>query len=358
MAKLPVSVCIIAKNEEKYIEQCLRHLLPFGMEIVVVDTGSTDRTKEIALKYTDKVYDFVWTNNFSAARNFAASKAKNNWILVVDCDEYVKELDIQAVRMCMQKHAHQVGMMKIKNLHTQSNGEQTYHIDEVPRLYNRNFYEYRFRIHEQITPKDAALDDKVVLYTFKMPVMVEHHGYDLPEEEMLQKQERNLELLQSALGENAYDDYLYFQIAQSNYILHRYEEAAVAMERCFSMNPDIRKGYMKVAIPAYARIMRKVNRSEDALKHLLQYQEYANTAECSYLLGCCYQECGENLKALLTLVKVTQMADIDMLGEEAYDVYVRIVILHNLSGNQEGVIFFKQRLVEYGLSHGRKIVFE
>ncbi len=358
MAKLPVSVCIIAKNEEKYMEQCLRHLLPYEMEIVVVDTGSTDRTKEIALKYTDKVYDFAWINDFSAARNFAASKARNNWILVVDCDEYIKELDMQSVRMCMQKHAHQVGMMKIKNIHTQPNGNQTYHIDEVPRLYNRNFYEYRFRIHEQITPKDVALNDKVVLYTFKMPAMVEHHGYDLPQEEMLLKQERNLELLQSALGENAYDDYLYFQIAQSNYILHRYEEAAEAIEKCFAMNPDVEKGYMKIAIPAYAKIMRKVKRSRDALVHLMKYQECMKTAEMSYLLGCCYQECGENLKALLTFVKVTQMSDIDMLGEEAYDVYVRIMMLHSMSGNQEGVVSFKQRLEEYGISHGRKIVFQ
>ena len=358
MAKLPISVCIIAKNEEKYIEQCLRHLMPFGMEIVVVDTGSNDRTKEIALKYTDKVYDFEWINDFSAARNFASSKAKNNWILVVDCDEYLKEFDVQAVRMCMQKHLHQVGMMKIKNLHTQSNGEQTYCIDEVPRLYNRNFYEYRFRIHEQITPKKASLDEKVVLYTFKMPVMVEHHGYDLPQDEMLLKQERNLQLLQSALGENAYDDYLFFQIAQSNYILGRYEEAAEAMEQCFERKPDVGKGYMKVAIPAYARIMRKVKRSKEALEHLLRYQDYMKTAEFSYLLGCCYQECGENLKALLTFVKVTQMPDIDMLGEDAYDVFVRIMMLHSMSGNQDGVVFFKQRLEEYGLSHGRKIVFQ
>lgn len=358
MARLPVSVCIIAKNEEKYMEQCLRHLLSYEMEIVVVDTGSTDRTKEIALKYTDKVYNFTWINDFSAARNFAASKAKNNWILVIDCDEYVKELDVQAVRICMQKHLHQVGMMKIKNIHTQSNGDQTYQIDEVPRLYNRNFYEYRFRIHEQITPKNANLDEKVVLYTFKMPVMVEHHGYDLPHEDMLLKQERNLELLQSALGEHAYDDYLYFQIAQSNYVLHRYEEAAEAMEKCFLMNPDAEKGYMKVAIPAYAKILRKIKRSQEALNHLLKYQEIVKTAEFHYLLGCCYQESGENLKALLTFVKVTQMVDLDALGEDAYDVYVRIMMLHSMSGNQEGVVFFKQRLEEYGLSHGRKIVFQ
>lgn len=358
MARLPISACIIAKNEEKYIEQCLRHLLSYELEIVVVDTGSTDRTKEIALKYTDKVYDFAWMNDFSAARNFAASKASNNWILVVDCDEYVKELDTQAVRICMQKHLHHVGMMKIKNIHTQENGEQTYQIDEVPRLYNRNFYEYRFRIHEQITPKKSDLKSEVVLYTFQMPVMVEHHGYDLSPEEMQIKQERNLHLLQSALGENAYDDYLYFQIAQSYHILKKDEEAAEAMAQCFARNPDPAKGYMKIAIPVYAKILRKVKRSKDALEHLLKYQDIIKTAEFSYLLGCCYQECGENLKALLTFVKITQMNDMDTLGENAYDVYVRIMMLHSMSGNQEGVAFFKRRLEEYGLTHGRKIVFQ
>ena len=90
----PISICIIAKNEEKYIEQCLRHLIKYGVEIIVADTGSTDQTKEIAAKYTKNVYDFEWIDDFSAARNFAASKASNNWILAIDCDEYIKDIDI------------------------------------------------------------------------------------------------------------------------------------------------------------------------------------------------------------------------------------------------------------------------
>ena len=60
MSKVPISVCIIAKNEERFIEDCLKRLKPFGMEIIVTDTGSTDRTKEIAQKYADKVVDFEW----------------------------------------------------------------------------------------------------------------------------------------------------------------------------------------------------------------------------------------------------------------------------------------------------------
>ena len=91
MSKVPISVCIIAKNEEKYIEECLRKLKPYGFEIVVADTGSTDATKEIASRYADKVVDFTWINDFSAARNFCAKQASNNWILALDCDGLKKE---------------------------------------------------------------------------------------------------------------------------------------------------------------------------------------------------------------------------------------------------------------------------
>ena len=91
---LPVSICIIAKNEEKYIGECLSRLSHFDWEIVVVDTGSTDRTVEIARAYTPNIYHFHWVNDFSAARNYSISKASNDYILAVDCDEYL-EIDSQ-----------------------------------------------------------------------------------------------------------------------------------------------------------------------------------------------------------------------------------------------------------------------
>ena len=97
MSKVPISVCIIAKNEEKNIEECLRRLLPYGFEIIVTDTGSTDRTKEIAQKYATKVLDFEWIDDFAAARNFCAENASNNWILALDCDEYVNNAEIRTI---------------------------------------------------------------------------------------------------------------------------------------------------------------------------------------------------------------------------------------------------------------------
>ena len=187
MARLPVSVCMIAKNEEQYIEQCLKKLLRYNMEIVVVDTGSTDKTKEIAAKYTNHLYDFVWCDDFSAARNFAVSKASNNWILILDCDEYVQELDVAKLRTCMQKYPKNVGVLEIHNVYTTvENGIQKegIQLDEVPRFYNRNYYEYRFRIHEQITPKQLFNYNEIILETFHLPIVVKHYGYDIPQQEM------------------------------------------------------------------------------------------------------------------------------------------------------------------------------
>ena len=70
------SLCMIVKNEEKVLERCLKSLAPYMDEIIIADTGSSDTTKKIAQKYTDKVYDFEWTGNFSDARNFVASQSK------------------------------------------------------------------------------------------------------------------------------------------------------------------------------------------------------------------------------------------------------------------------------------------
>ena len=88
-----ISVCMIVKNEEAVLGRCLDSLRGIADEIVIVDTGSTDRTKEIAASYTNKIYDFTWIHDFSAARNFAFSKAACDYIYSADADEVLEEID-------------------------------------------------------------------------------------------------------------------------------------------------------------------------------------------------------------------------------------------------------------------------
>lgn len=93
-----ISLCMIVKNEETNIARCIAGIISLVDEMIVVDTGSADGTKQIAASLGAKVYDFQWTDSFSDARNFSLSKAKCNWILVIDADELISSMDHACIR--------------------------------------------------------------------------------------------------------------------------------------------------------------------------------------------------------------------------------------------------------------------
>ena len=99
---IEISLCMIVKNEENILARCLDTLVNLMDEIIIVDTGSTDKTKEIASRYTDKVYDFEWIDDFSAARNYSFSKATKDYIYCADADE-VLDVDNQKKFMDLKK---------------------------------------------------------------------------------------------------------------------------------------------------------------------------------------------------------------------------------------------------------------
>jgi len=94
-APITISACMIVKNEEEVLARCLDCVKQFADEIIIVDTGSTDRTKEIAQSYTSHVYDFTWIDDFAAARNYAFSHATKEYIFWLDADDVVLPEDIQ-----------------------------------------------------------------------------------------------------------------------------------------------------------------------------------------------------------------------------------------------------------------------
>lgn len=93
-----LSLCMITKNEEQDLPRCLESASPFVDEIVLVDTGSTDKTTEIAIGYGAKLIGFEWINDFSAARNESLGHATGDWILVLDADEIIAEKDFEKIR--------------------------------------------------------------------------------------------------------------------------------------------------------------------------------------------------------------------------------------------------------------------
>ena len=82
-----ISLCMIVKNEEKVLARCLDSVKPAVDEIVILDTGSTDATKDVAARYTDRIYDFPWVDDFSAARNASFAKASMTFTMWLDADD-------------------------------------------------------------------------------------------------------------------------------------------------------------------------------------------------------------------------------------------------------------------------------
>src|SRR3989344_1140212 len=98
MANPTISLCMIAKNEEKNIAECLNSVKDVADEIIIVDTGSTDKTKKIAEKFNANIVGFKWADDFSAARNESLKHATKDWILVLDCDEVIAREDLPKIR--------------------------------------------------------------------------------------------------------------------------------------------------------------------------------------------------------------------------------------------------------------------
>lgn len=342
MSRVPISVCIIAKNEEKYIEECLKRLQPYGFEIIVTDTGSTDRTKEIATKYADKVLDFEWINDFSAARNFCASHASNPWILSLDCDEYVSRVDVKTIRILMQKFPRYTGVIRLKNLILDAEGKSGYGTDDVTRFYNKNFYSFDFPIHEQVCAYDLAKRDEPQ-QCFLLPMEVIHHGYALPPEEMRKKQERNLKLLYKNLENKPEDAYTYFQIAQSEFILGNYDKAISFYEKGLSFQPSAEYIYVQVMITSLAKAYVKCGQYEAAMNLMEKYADQCKTAKFVFTHAGVLLDCNQPLKALLLYVKTTLLPDVDTLGENLMHCYEHIIDLYRSMNDLKMAEIFQQR---------------
>lgn len=344
MSKLPISVCIIAKNEEKYIEECLKHLMPFGFEIVVADTGSTDRTKEIAQKYADKVVDFEWIDDFSAARNFCAQQATNRWILSLDCDEYVDSVDAGAIRIGMQKYPKAVGIIHLKNLLIDDKGAKRYTVDDVVRFYNKGRYTYVNAIHEQLVAINSDEPDKYP--SFFMPMEVIHHGYNITGEEMERKQRRNLRLLEKNLEASPDDAYTWFQIGQSSFILGEIEKAIEAYEKGLSLNPDVRKVFVEVMVVSLGKAYISAGRDKEALETMKKYADVFKTAKYTYTLADAYIFNNQPLKALLYYIKTVSMKDAATLGDSLAVCYGNIIKLYQEMGQQDMADMFIKKYEE------------
>jgi len=276
---------MIVKDEENFLDASLKSVKTILSldDIVVVDTGSTDRSKKIAHDNNARVYDFEWCNDFSVAKNFSADKAKHDWVLSIDADEVVLEADIGKIKSFIEKAGnYTVGSIVSHSL--ADNGSS-----RISRLYNRKYCMWDGRIHEQIVPIGGR--EKEIVH---IPLVTLHYGYMPDVKEAKGKFERNLQMLEEELAERPNDPYILAQIGKCYYVNGGdLLKACEYLEKALSFNEDYRLEYIYTTVEYYGYSLINTGQYEKALEHISRYIEhYSVKPEFRFLLAHVFQNNG------------------------------------------------------------------
>lgn len=212
-----ISVCMIVKDEEKFLSKCLDSVKDYVDEIVIVDTGSTDGTVDIAKKYTDKIYFHTWEGNFSKHRNQARNYASKDWIFQIDADEELAPGCGKIVREAVEDDSIDSIYVTIKSAFDNSRGEAVHNFIRIFR--NNGKIHYEGRVHNRIVGEEASKIYPIILF---------HEGYNLPPEESRKKFIRTTELLKKEIEENPQHPRAYHYLAAS-YLSEEMHEDAIGM---------------------------------------------------------------------------------------------------------------------------------
>lgn len=200
-----LSQCMIVRDEEKNIERALSWGKDLVYEQIVVDTGSTDRTVELALAMGAKVYHFQWIDDFAAAKNYAISKASGDWIAFLDADEYFPPEEAKKLMPLLNQLARTRYCVMLTSWMHVNREEKIFAGGVQTRIFKRmQELQYRKRIHEELELKGGNIVDSTVDASGELAIF--HSGYDLDSSEDKQKGERNARLILMELEEHP-DDY-------------------------------------------------------------------------------------------------------------------------------------------------------
>jgi glycosyltransferase involved in cell wall biosynthesis len=246
-----LSICMMVKNEEANLEQCLNSLRILlsrrDVELIILDTGSTDETTKIAKRYTENVYYENWNDDFSEMRNKSISFAKGKWIFIMDADERLTNhsffIDLMNRMNTLNKY--NTIQIKLKNFFYKNNTDKFSTI-VTPRFFKNNKdFKYVGSVHNQPNFKGPIL--------LQENICLEHYGYIKDDEKLMKKKyKRTSELLKKELKKDPNNFYLKYQLSQTYGLYGKIEDALLELNSAYNLlnnDDDKRKrlylyGYM------------------------------------------------------------------------------------------------------------------
>ena len=204
---------MIVKDEEEYLLAAIQSVRDLTDEIIIIDTGSTDNTSQLALAAGAILYNLNWTNDFSAARNFALKRASSDWILVLDADEVLESVNPETFHELLNNVQVEGYYFHIKNILGPTLGESH---DQVVRLFrNKQIYRFEGAIHEQVVPSILRANNGSGLAS--APLTLNHYGYLNDRLQAKDKFSRNSNILTKELEKNPDNPFLLYCLGLEYY---------------------------------------------------------------------------------------------------------------------------------------------
>jgi len=327
-----LSLCMIVKDEEHNLPRCLDSVIEIIDQLVIVDTGSKDRTEEIARQYHAELYHFPWQGNFSEARNESLRHARGKWILVLDADDELSaEARSEIPSLITSTCADAIGLV-IRNLSPV--GDFVRYVDDVRfRLFrNGKGYSYEYKVHNQIAPSIYRQGGK----TIDSNLVIFHHGY---RENFQAKARRSLPLIEKALQADPHNVYLQFKKAESLKALGERKLSLEAFEEMLTLNyttlsPEI----ISTAYMRMAQLELSFNNYSMCLNYALNALKIrSDNPIAKYLAGIASVYLTNYREALCYFLELQEMYPDDYLDKSDLNTLIqicRIMLLQNSNENE------------------------
>lgn len=304
--KNEVSLCMIVKNEEEYLPRCLNSVKNIVDEIIIVDTGSTDRTVEIAKEFDSKIYFFQWNNNFSEARNESLKHATKDWILIIDADEEVYKEDQELFKILLNSKLDENAIYNFQGVSYSGNSidENNKTINLNPRLFKNNIgIHYEGAIHNQL------IYNKENYNVICENVKIHHYGYLNERIISTDKRNRNLSILKDQFSKNPNDKFICFNLGNEYAALGCLNKALELYYKAYD-NFDPNTGYSAMLIIRMVYLNYDIGKYDEALRLIDEgTTHYTNCTDLYFLKSEIYKILRKPILRVKALEKCIEIGD-------------------------------------------------
>lgn len=338
---ITISACLIVKNEEKVLKRCLDCIKVFADEIIIIDTGSSDKTKEIAFSYTEHVYDFEWIDDFAAARNFSFMKANMDYIYVADADEFIDDENLNKLLHMKDILLPEIDLVQMlyKN-QLQFNTTYNYDVEYRPKLYKRlRTFQWTDPIHESVVLDPIIYDSDIEI----IHLPTSNHG------------SRDFSIFKKTIdrGETL-SKKLINMYARELFIVGRKEDFFDAKEYFLSLLDNVHPiDELKVIQCVLAKCARLENDTTSLMKHALKNVALDNpSAEVCYELGEYFYELADYKEAILWYYNAAFETESDLNIHYSGDYPLkRLWECYEKLGMEEEALLYKDKFHSWSLEH-------